>query len=77
VLEMGLGLPEAGPVRMTVIDVRGRKVLERSLGVLSAGTHPLRWDGRDRGGADAGAGVFWVRVEAADRSIVRQVVRLR
>ena len=77
VLEMELGLPEAGPARMTVIDVRGRRVLERSLGVLSAGNHPLHWDGRDRGGADAGAGVFWVRVEAADRSIVRQVVRLR
>ena len=76
-LEMRLALPEPGPVRLVVIDARGRKMVERPLGVLAAGTHTLRWDGRDARGADAGAGVFWARIEAVNQSIVRQVVRLR
>lgn len=75
-LELRLGLPESGPVRLVVIDARGRKVIERPLGVLAAGPHTLRWDGRDQRGADAGAGVFWARVEAGGRTLTRQVVRL-
>jgi hypothetical protein len=76
-LAMSLTIAQPRAVRMAVYDARGRRVAERDLGRLAAGTHALAWDGRDTRGADAGAGIFWVRVEWGGQPITRQVVRLR
>jgi hypothetical protein len=49
-------------VRAEVYDLAGRRVQVLFSGRLSAGRHVLDWDGRTGTGADAGAGVFFVRV---------------
>jgi flagellar hook assembly protein FlgD len=53
-------------VRLDVLDVRGRlarRLLDTRTG---AGPHRLSWDGRDESGREAGAGVYFVRLEVRD-----------
>ena len=76
-LEMRLDLTRPALVSLEVYDVRGRRVARDEHGVLSAGPNKLGWDGSDASGRDAGAGIFWVRVNADRQQFVRQVVRLR
>jgi hypothetical protein len=65
-------------VTMDVFDVQGRHVTRVPYGRLGGGAHRLVWDGHDARGADAGAGVFYVRVTAGSADpLVRRVVRLR
>jgi flagellar hook assembly protein FlgD len=45
-------------------------------GVQAAGGHTLRWDGRDRSGRVVGSGLYFVRLEAAGRALIRRLARL-
>lgn len=71
--QVALTLARSGPVSAEVFDARGRLVRRLQQGVLEAGSHLLRWDGSSEGGAPAGAGVYWIRIAAAD---VRKSVKL-
>ncbi|MCC6350026.1 MAG: alpha-glucosidase C-terminal domain-containing protein [Candidatus Eisenbacteria bacterium] len=70
-------LPHSARVRVDVLDVSGRRV--RALGprLLDAGAHAIRWDGRDDAGRDAGAGLFFVRIQLPGESPVARIARLR
>jgi len=76
-LEMALVLPRAGTVWLEVFDARGRRLMRQALGRMDAGTHALRWNGRDGGGHDVGPGAYWARVEVDGVSLARQIVRLQ
>ena len=76
-LDLVLDLDRRAPVVLEVFDAGGRRVTRWSEGTLPAGVHRLRWNGADASGADAGAGLFWVRATAGGRRVTRQVVRLR
>jgi len=71
-----LDLPASLQVKLEVLDVAGRVVRSRDLGRLTAGSHPLEWDGLDARGARAGAGLYWVRVRAGSSEAIQRVVRL-
>ncbi len=64
------------PYRLTVHDVAGRRVrtLAREPG---SGAAFRTWDGRDDAGRRVAAGVYFVRLEAADEAITRKAVYLR
>ena len=69
---MSFAVPEASPVRLTVLDTRGRQVavlVDRS---VAAGWHRATLDG----GALA-TGVYVVRLEAAGTVVTRQAVIAR
>ncbi|HET9951622.1 MAG TPA: FlgD immunoglobulin-like domain containing protein [Candidatus Eisenbacteria bacterium] len=74
-LRLDLGRPTA--VRWSVYDVNGRRVASREHGTLGGGAHRIVWDGRDRSGREAGAGIYWIQVQAGEQRIVRQVVRVK
>ena len=76
-LELTLTLPDASPVTLAVYDVHGRALARIEYGRLGPGTHHLAWDGRNRGGHDAGAGVLWAVVESGELRLARRVVRLQ
>ncbi|HPF70728.1 MAG TPA: FlgD immunoglobulin-like domain containing protein [Candidatus Krumholzibacteria bacterium] len=67
-------LPEAADVTVDVYDVRGARVRSLVGGALSAGSHAVTWDGRDRLGRPAPSGVYVMAVRdgvsAARRSVV-------
>jgi glucose/arabinose dehydrogenase len=60
-LAFTLTLPVDGAVRLDVFDGRGRLVRTLHDGPMTAGRRTLAWDGRDARGADAPAGLYFVR----------------
>ena len=68
-------LPALAVVRAEVVDVGGRRVLSLlEDGVLAAGSHRLRWDGRDSSGRPVAPGVYLVRISAGAAAAVRRIV---
>ena len=59
--------------RLSVHDAQGRLVARIP---LVAGATGARWNGRDTGGRDAGAGVYWARAEGARGVRVTRLVKL-
>jgi hypothetical protein len=74
---VALALPAPAPVTLSVYDIAGRLVRRIDRGVLAAGSHTLRWDGRDGNGRSVGCGVYFLRVAAGDRVEDRKAVLLR
>jgi beta-glucanase (GH16 family) len=65
---------DAGPVRVAIYDVAGRRVRELADGLRGSGPHAVRWDGLLSGGEHAPAGVYFVRLERGDLVAGRRVV---
>ncbi|HET7224700.1 MAG TPA: hypothetical protein VFK69_03210 [Candidatus Eisenbacteria bacterium] len=76
--EIAFVLARRGAVDAAIYDVLGREVrtLARHM-VLDAGPRSLAWDGRRTDGAQAGAGVYFVRLRTGDGAWTRAMVRIR
>lgn len=61
---------------LRVYDIGGREIRALTEGTRGTGTHFTEWDGRDARGADAGSGVFFLRLEADGEAVARRVVKL-
>jgi len=75
--DVALSLPEAESGEVTVLNVAGQSVAVLAHGTLPAGESHWHWDGRTATGADAGAGVFWVRARLGTRTVTQGFVRFR
>lgn len=71
------GLPRAAHVRVSVFDVRGRRVATLLDAQRPAGEDLLRWNATDDTGSRVPSGVYFVRVEVPGRTVTRRLVRLR
>ncbi|MEP7027836.1 MAG: S8 family serine peptidase [Candidatus Eisenbacteria bacterium] len=73
-------LPESAPggagPRLRIFDLRGRLVREIDLAGSSVGPVGAAWDGVDRSGRTAPAGMYVARLDAGGRSATRRFVRL-
>ncbi len=58
------GLQKAGPVRVDILDPRGRRVVTLVQGDQDAGQHSVTWEGRDQSGRLVPSGVYMVSVTA-------------
>jgi len=65
----------AGRVRLVVVDVSGRVVATLVDGIQSPGRYELAWDGT-REGQRLAAGLYFVRLAAMDRSVVRKLATI-
>jgi hypothetical protein len=72
-----LALREAGPVRLGVYDVLGRRVRMLADGVEPAGRRTVVWDGRNDAGRAVASGAYWVRFEAGSVRQTRSVLLVR
>ncbi len=70
-------IPDAGSVRLTVFNVAGRRVAELVNGTLPAGTHTVRWNGRDDSGRSVASGVYLYRLEAAGERLTKEMVHMK
>jgi hypothetical protein len=57
-------VPRPGPVRLTVHDVRGRRLATLVQGRRAAGEHAVRWDGRDERRRPVASGTYLIRLQA-------------
>jgi predicted outer membrane repeat protein len=63
-----------GLVQLGIYDVRGRLVKDLVTGTLVSGRHEVVWDGRDRRGRSAAAGVYFVRMTGEGKSLTSKMV---
>jgi hypothetical protein len=70
-------LERAGDASLAVYDVGGRLVKMLRQGPALAGAQSVFWDGRTEAGMEAGAGVFFCRLEAQGRTRATRIVRVR
>ncbi len=76
-LRVDFAVARAGPVAVSVVDLAGREVGSLMHGVRTPGRYWLQWDGRDRAGERVPAGVYFLRMAAADRAVVRKFAIVR
>ncbi|HTK31777.1 MAG TPA: FlgD immunoglobulin-like domain containing protein [Candidatus Saccharimonadaceae bacterium] len=66
-------LPSEMSARLSIFDLSGRRVASLADGVLGAGDHELRWDLRGANGVRVADGVYFVRLEAAGRTLAERM----
>ena len=76
-LAIQLAVAHAQPVRLKVYDLSGRVVSTLLDGQEPAGSRVVIWDGRDGHGRAAAAGVYILKLEAAEVQQTRRVQLLR
>lgn len=76
-LRLDFGLERPGYVLLHIYDVSGRLVRVLAQGQLAAGTYTRQWDGRDTAGRTMAAGVYFAKLESADRVFSEKVVLAR
>jgi hypothetical protein len=69
--------PRTSRVRLAIHDASGRLVRLLVDGVVEAGAHSARWDGRDARGQSVGAGVYFYTLEAPDFTQTRKMILLK
>lgn len=67
-------LPASGPATLALFDVTGRRVRMLARGNHLAGAHTVAFDGRDRDGRELAAGLYFARLDAVGRTLVRRLV---
>ena len=67
-------LPNAGDVNLTIYNIRGQVIKRLSEGYYQAGTHSLRWDGRNDLGSVSPSGVYLVDIRSGEQRSVRQII---
>ncbi|MFH1279657.1 MAG: T9SS type A sorting domain-containing protein [Candidatus Eisenbacteria bacterium] len=70
-------LAEKGRARVAVYDLTGRLVRVLADGGFPAGPSVLVWDGAGESGRAAASGVYFVRLEAAGRTLTKKMLLLR
>lgn len=64
-------------VKLEVVDLLGRKVADIFDGISRVGENRFTWSGTDLDGGQVASGVYFVRLEAGDRTETRKAVLLR
>ena len=70
-------LPGAAAVELAIFDANGRLVRTLVDGVIGAGAHDIRWDGCTDEARPVASGVYFARLKADGRSMLRRVVVVR
>ncbi len=76
-VDLRFSLAQAGPVRLAIYDVTGRRVTDIVDRSMPTGTHREAWDGRDGAGRDLSPGIYFARLEAAGVAETRKIVRVK
>lgn len=71
---MAFGVPRAGMVELSILDVQGRTVRRLVRESRPAGRFAVDWNGRDEGGARVPGGIYFARLRAAGETARREMV---
>jgi flagellar hook assembly protein FlgD len=71
---MAFSLPQPGRVTLKLYDVAGRLVRTLEDGELPAGTHARLWDRKNDHGTEVRSGVYFARLQVADRAFGQKLV---
>lgn len=74
---IGYHLPERTRVRLTVVDMLGRKVKNLYNDMQNAGKYHVYWNGQDNAGNRCPSGVYIIRLQTADITRTKKVMLLK
>ncbi len=72
VSRIAFAVPRPSHVRVTVVDLQGRRVATLADGVFNAGRYEAAWDGRGDKGRMA-SGMYMIRLEAPGANLIQRV----
>ncbi len=70
-------LADDAKVRLSVHDLRGRRVVTLADESLRAGRHERSWDGLDERGRPSASGIYFLRLQAEELRLSKKLVLLR
>jgi predicted MPP superfamily phosphohydrolase len=75
--ELKYHLPQDGPARLSIYDMRGREVAVLVDEVVRAGENTTRWSGQDKEGRHVPSGVYLVRLVIPGEETTRKITLAR
>ncbi len=69
--------PQRAPVKITIVDPLGRLVRVLVDGVVEAGEHRTRWNGKDENAVAAASGIYFVKMRSENFIAVRKLLLVR
>ena len=70
-------LPQSSEIELAVYNILGQKVQTLAEGTYPAGTHSARWDGSDESGTTAASGIYFYRLIAGDKVLIKKMLVLK
>ena len=70
-------IPEAAHVKLEIYNLLGQRVRVLAIRQIPAGSHSIRWDGKDDFGAAVSSGVYLYRISAGGFWDVKKMVLMR
>ncbi len=70
-------LPKSSEIELAVYNVLGQKVKILAQGNYAAGVHSIDWDGVDESGSTVSTGIYFYRLNAGNKVIVKKMVVLK
>ncbi|MCF7921049.1 MAG: tandem-95 repeat protein [Candidatus Cloacimonetes bacterium] len=71
------GLPESGPVTVSIYNIKGQKVCDLVDEVQDAGYHSVTWNGKDANDNKISAGLYLYHLQAVQTSIYRKMIIIK
>ncbi len=72
-----VNIPKNGQIKLTIYDIKGNMVETIADGEFSAGAHTFRWDGNDDNGNSLSTGIYFVRLDTENSTIVRKIALIK
>ncbi len=70
-------LPRSGEVEVTIFSLQGQIVASVERGFREAGSHEVKWDGKDQRGSVAASGVYFYQVRSDQWIVTRKMLLLK
>ncbi len=70
-------LPQREPVKLVIYAITGQRVATLVNEEMSAGSHQVRWNGRDQNGQSAASGVYIYQLFAGKQRLVKKMLLLK
>ncbi len=72
-----VNIPKNGRIKLAIYDIKGNIVETIADGEFSAGAHTFRWDGNDDNGNSLSTGIYFVRLDTENSTIVRKIALIK
>jgi len=70
-------IPSKGRVALDVIDCSGKHVVCLTYGQISTGIHSVVWNGKNFKGGDVSSGVYFMRLQFGNETLIRKMLLIR
>ncbi|MCD6594445.1 T9SS type A sorting domain-containing protein [bacterium] len=77
VTDITFDLPKDSDVKLEVFNMLGQRISSLIDGDIAAGTHSVRWNGKDSNDKDAATGVYFYKLTTDGQTLTRKMILLR